>query len=169
MVKYNVLSYVFNALSCVFPSISYNFLYICTSITRISLHICIILRFASFFIFCTFVQTFSTHCTKIALAKCHSLYKLFGTFAQTFSSLPPHFFQLVRNFMTICFQLPCKTSQLPSAFSYATTAFSLHFVSVSTAFSTRNVSASTMFLACIAYASTMFLIHNIYLSITKCL
>ena len=102
-----------------------------------------------------------------ALAKCHSLYKLFGTFAQTFSSLPPHFFQLVRNFMTICFQLPCKTSQLPTAFSYATTAFSFHFVSVSTAFSIRNVSISTTFLAHIVYATTMFLTHIIYLSITK--
>ena len=91
-----------------------------------------------------------------ALAKCHSLYKLFGTFAQTFSSLPPHFFQLVRNFMTNCFQLPYKTSQLPTAFSYATTAFLF-----------GNVSVSTMFLARNAYASTMFLTHNIYLSITK--
>lgn len=105
LVHYNVLPCVFNALLCVFPSISYNFLYICTNIARISPHICTALHFASFFIFCTFVQTFSTYCTKIALAKCHSLYKLFGIFAQTFSSLPPHFFQLVRNFMTICFQL----------------------------------------------------------------
>ena len=104
---------------------------------------------------------------EIVLAKCHSLYKLFGTFAQTFSSLPPHFFQLVRNFMTICFQLPCKTSQLPTAFSYATTAFSFGNVSVFVAFSIRNVYASTMFLACNAYVSTMFLIHNTYLSITK--
>ena len=105
LVHYNALPCVFNTLSCVFPSISYNFLYICTSIARISLHTRTALHFASFFIFCTFVQTFSTHCMKIALAKCHSLYKLFGTFAQTFFSLPPHFFQLVRNFVTICFQL----------------------------------------------------------------
>ena len=69
-------------------------------------------------IFCTFAQTLRVFlCTSvqlfalpassfsvllyklflhIALAKCHSLYKLFGTFAQTFSSLPPHFFQLVK-------------------------------------------------------------------------
>lgn len=150
-----------------FSLISYNFLHICTA-----------LHFASFFIFCAFAQTFSTHCTKIALAKCHSLYKLFGTFAQTFSSLPPHFFQLVRNFMTICFQLPCKISQLSTAFSYVTTAFLFHFVSVSTAFSFGNVSASTtflahivyattMFLTCNVYATTMFLTHNTYLSITK--
>lgn len=140
-------------------------------------------------IFCTFAQTLRVFlCTlaqlfalpassfsvllyklflHIALAKCHSLYKLFGTFAQTFSSLPPHFFQLVRNFVTICFQLPCKTSQLPTAFSYATTAFSFHFVSVSTAFPIRNVSISTTFLAHIVYATTMFLTHIIYLSITK--
>ena len=143
-----------------FLLISYNFLYICTNIACISMHTRTIFHFVSFFIFCTFVQTFSTHCMKIAFAKCATLHKLF-------SSLPPHFFQLVRNFVTICFQLPCKILQLPSAFSYVTTAFSFHFVSVSTAFSTRNVYASTMFLACIVYASTMFLIHNIYLSITK--
>lgn len=136
-------------------------------------------------IFCTFTQILcvllrasAQLCTLPASSFSVHLHKLFlhiarnctceaHSFAQTFSSLPPHFFQLVRNFMTICFQLPCKTSQLPSAFSYATTAFSLHFVSVSTAFSIRNVYASTMFLACIAYASTMFLTHNIYLSITK--
>ena len=161
-----------------FPSISYNFLYICTNIAHISPYVCTALHFASFFIFCTFVQTFSTHCTKIALTKCHSLYKLFGTFAQTSSSLPPHFFQLVRNFVTICFQLPYKTSQLPTAFSYVTTAFLFGNVSVSTAFSIRNVSisttflahivyATTMFLACNVYASAMFLTYNIYLSITK--
>ena len=141
------------------------------------------MRFRAFFhqfptIFCTFTRTlrvflctsaqlctllassFSVYLHKlflhIALAKCHSLYKLFGTFAQTFSSLPPHFFQLVRNFMTNCFQLPYKTSQLPTAFSYATTAFLF-----------GNVSVSTMFLARNAYASTMFLTHNTYLSITK--
>ena len=140
-------------------------------------------------IFCTFVQTLRVFlCTLAQLyalpASSFSvlLYKLFlhnarnctceahsffSTFAQTFSSLPPHYFQLVRNFVTICFQLPCKISQLPTAFSYVTTAFLFHFVSVSTAFSFGNVSASTMFLACIVYASTMFLAHNIYLSITK--
>ena len=147
-------------------------------------------------IFCTFIQILRVFLCTLAQffalpASSFSvlLYKLFlhvarnctceaHSFAQTFSSLPPHFFQLVRNFMTICFQLPCKISQLPTAFSYATTAFSLHFVSVSTAFSIRNVSisttflacityATTTFLACIVYATTMFLTHNIYLSITK--
>lgn len=153
---------------------SINFLYICTNIARISLYTRTILRFASFLIFCTFAQTFSTHCTKLYLRSA----QLFSTFAQTSSSLPPHFFQLVRNFVTICFQLPCKISQLSTAFSYVTTVFSFHFVSVSTAFSIRNVSASTMFLAhivsastmfltCNVYATTMFLTHNIYLSITK--
>ena len=83
------------------PSISYNFLYIYTNIACISMHTRAVFRFASFFIFCTFVQTFSTHCTKLYLGSA----QLFSTFAQTFSSLPPHFFQLVRNFMTICFQL----------------------------------------------------------------
>ena len=93
--------------------------------------------------------------------------QLFGMFAQTFSSLPPHFFQLVRNFMTICFQLPYKTSQLPTAFSYATIAFLFGNVYASTAFSIRNVSITTTFLAHIVYATTMFLTHNTYLSITK--
>ena len=91
----------FNALSCVFPSISYNFLYIYTNIARISLHTRTAFRFASFFIFCTFVQTFSIHCTKIALAKCTTFWHI----CTNFSSLPPHFFQLVRNFVAICFQL----------------------------------------------------------------
>ena len=70
-----------------FPSISYNFLYFYTNIMRIFLHTRTILHFASFLIFCTFAQTFSTHCTKIALAKCHSLYKLFPACRRTFSSL----------------------------------------------------------------------------------
>ena len=155
-------------------------------------------------IFCTFAQTLRVFlCTSVQFCALPAssfsvlLYKLFLHIARKlrlrsaidctnflahlhklFSSLPPHFFQLVRNFMTICFQLPCKISQLSAAFSYVTTAFPLNFVSVSTAFSTRNVYASTMFLACIAYAttmfltcnvyaSTMFLIHNTYLSITK--
>ena len=91
-----------------------------------------LMHFRAFFhqfptIFCTFAQTLRVFlCTSaqlytlpassfsvllyklflhIALANCHSLYKLFSTFAQTFSSLPPYYFQLVRNFMTICFQL----------------------------------------------------------------
>ena len=77
-----------------FPSISYNFLYICTSIARISLHICTILRFVSFFIFCTFVQTFSTHCTKLRLRSAIActnflarLHKLFPACRRIFSSL----------------------------------------------------------------------------------
>lgn len=50
-----------------FLLISYNFLYICTNIACISMHTRTIFRFASFFIFCTFAQTFSTHCTKLYL------------------------------------------------------------------------------------------------------
>ena len=50
-----------------FPSISYNFLYFYTNIACISMHTRTIFRFASFFIFCTFVQTFSTRCTKLYL------------------------------------------------------------------------------------------------------
>ena len=50
-----------------FLLISYNFLYICTNIACISMHTRAVFRFASFFIFCTFVQTFSTHCTKLHL------------------------------------------------------------------------------------------------------
>lgn len=50
-----------------FLSISYNFLYIYTNIACISMHTRTIFRFVSFFIFCTFVQTFSTHCTKLYL------------------------------------------------------------------------------------------------------
>lgn len=78
-------------------------------------------------IFCTFAQTlrvflctlaqlfalpassFSVLLYKLFLHIVRKLHlrsaQLFGTFAQTFSSLPPHFFQLVRNFVTICFQL----------------------------------------------------------------
>lgn len=82
-----------------FLSISYNFLYICTNIACISMHTRAVFRFASFFVFCTFVQTFSTHCTKLYLWSA----QLFSAFAQTFSSLPPHFFQLVRNFVAIWF------------------------------------------------------------------
>lgn len=149
MAKYNAFSCVFSIIFCTFVQILRVFL--CT--------------LAQFFAlpassFSVLLHKLFLHIARNCICEAHS-------FAQTFSSLPPHFFQLVRNFMTICFQLPCKTSQLPSAFSYATTAFSLHFVSVSTAFSIRNVSASTMFLACIIYASRTFLIHNIYLSITK--
>lgn len=73
-----------------FLSISYNFLYICTNIACISMHTRAVFRFASFFVFCTFVQTFSTHCTKLYLWSA----QLFSTFAQTFSSLPPHFSSL---------------------------------------------------------------------------
>lgn len=71
---FNTFPCVFNALSCVlthfrvfFPSIFYNFLYICTNIARIFLHTRTALHLVSFFIFCTFVQTFSTHCTKLHL------------------------------------------------------------------------------------------------------
>lgn len=114
-----------------------------------------------FLYICTnFFYVLHENCTR----ESHSF---FSTFAQTSSSLSPHFFQLVRNFMTIRFQLPCKISQLPTAFSYVTTAFPFHFVSVSTAFSICNVSISTTFLAHIVYATTMFLTHIIYLSITK--
>ena len=80
----------FSTLSCVFPSISYNFLYICTNIARISLHTRTAFRFASFFIFCAFAQTFSTHCTKMYL-RAHNflarLHKLFPACRRTFSSL----------------------------------------------------------------------------------
>ena len=157
-----------------FLYLSHNFLYICTNIAHIFLHICTALRFASFFIFCTFAQTFSTHCTKLHLRSA----QLFWHICTNFFQLAAALFQLVRNFTAICFQLPCKTSQLSTAFSYVTTAFLFHFVSVSTAFSIRNVSisttflahivyATTMFLTCNVYATTMFLTHNIYLSITK--
>ena len=70
-----------------FLLISYNFLYICTNIACISMHTRAVFRFASFFIFCTFVQTFSTHCTKIAFAKRTALHKLFPACRRTFSSL----------------------------------------------------------------------------------
>ena len=76
------------------PSISYNFLYICTSIARISLHTRTAFHFASFFIFCTFAQTFSTHCTKLRLRSAIActdflahLHKLFPACRHTFSSL----------------------------------------------------------------------------------
>lgn len=126
-------------------------------------HICTALHFSSFFIFCTFVQTFSTHCTKLYLWSA----QLFWHICTNFFQLAAALFPACENFMTICFQLPCKISQLSTAFSYVTTAFLFHFVSVSTAFSIRNVSVSTTFLAHIVYATTMFLTHNIYLSITK--
>ena len=91
---FNTFPCVFNTFLCVFPSISYNFLYICTNIARISLHICTALRLASFFIFCTFVQTFSTHCTKLHLRSAIActnflarLHKLFPACRRTFSSL----------------------------------------------------------------------------------
>ena len=94
LVHYNALPCVFNTLSCVFSSISYNFLYICTSIARISLHTRTALHFVSFFIFCAFVRTFSTHCTKLRLRSAIActnflarLHKLFPACRRTFSSL----------------------------------------------------------------------------------
>lgn len=101
MVKYNALSCVFNALSCVFSSISYHFLYFYTNIARIfaHLHNFALFQLPHFLYICTnFFYTLHENYTCEARS-------FFGTFAQTFSSLPPHFFQLVRNFMTICFQL----------------------------------------------------------------
>ena len=73
-----------------FPSISYNFLYIYTNIVRTSPHTRAVFRFASFFIFCTFVQTFSTHCTKLYLRArsfLAHLHKLLPACRRTFSSL----------------------------------------------------------------------------------
>ena len=91
---FNAFSCVFNTLSCVFPSISYNFLYIYTNIACISLHTRTAFHFASFFIFCTFAQTFSTHCTKLYLRSAIActnflarLHKLFPACRRTFSSL----------------------------------------------------------------------------------
>ena len=82
---------------CVFfPSISYNFLYICTNIACISLHTCTALHFASFFIFCTFVQTFSTYYTKL-----HS------RSAQLFWHICTNFFQLAAALFPAC-EKPCN-------------------------------------------------------------
>ena len=111
-------------------------------------------------ILCTFAQTFSTHCTKIALAKRAAFWHVCTNFFQLAAALFPACEKLCNNLFP-------AISQLPAAFSYATTAFSFHFVSVSTAFPIRNVSISTTFLARIVYTTTMFLTHIIYLSITK--
>ena len=148
----------FSTLPCVFPSISYNFLYIYTNIACISMHTRTILRFASFFIFCTFVQTFSTHCTKIALAKCHSLYKLFGTFAQTFSSLPPHFsslwetlWQFVSSFLARLHSFPQLFLMRLQLFPSATILFLLLFPFVMFLFLQRFSLISFMLLQCFSF------------------
>lgn len=79
----------FNVLPCVFSSISYNFLYICTNIARIFLHTRIILHFASFLIFCTFVQTFSTHYTKLCLRSAQLFWHIRTNFFQLAAALCP--------------------------------------------------------------------------------
>ena len=90
LIKYNALSCVFNALSCVFLSMSYNFLYIYTNIARIfaHLHNFTLCQLPHFLYFCTnFFYALHENCTREARS-------FFGTFAQTFSSLPPHFSSL---------------------------------------------------------------------------
>lgn len=89
-------------------------------------------------IFCTFVQilrvflcTLAQFCALPASSFSVLLYKLFlhiarnctceahsffGIFAQTFSSLPPHFFQLVRNFVAIWF--PASLQDFTASLSY---------------------------------------------------
>lgn len=77
-----------------FLYLSHNFLYICTNIMRISMHTRAVFRFASFFIFCTFVQTFSTHCTKLYLWS-----------AQLFWHICTNFFQLAAALFPTCEKL----------------------------------------------------------------
>lgn len=112
LVHYNALPCIFNAFSCVFSII------FCTFVQILRVFLCTLAQF-----FALPVSSFSVLLYKLFLHIARNCTCEARSFAQTFSSLPPHFFQLVRNFMTICFQLPCKISQLPTAFSYATTAF----------------------------------------------